>query len=41
MAPPVVQTKDLDLYYGDFQALTKVSVSIAPEKITEIGRAHV
>jgi len=36
MAPPVVQTKDLDLYYGDFQALTKVSVSIAPEKITAL-----
>mgnify|MGYP001601958265 CR=1 FL=1 len=36
MSASVVQTKDLDLYYGDFQALTKVSVGIAPNKITAL-----
>jgi phosphate transport system ATP-binding protein len=31
-----IQTKDLNLYYGDFQALTNVNIRIPPRNITAI-----
>ena len=33
---PVIQTKNLDLFYGNFQALKRVDLSIAEKKITAI-----
>ncbi len=32
----IIQTKDLDLYYGSFQALKNVNLSIAEKRITSI-----
>ncbi len=32
--PPLIQTRNLNLYYGNFQALKDVNVSIAEKKIT-------
>ena len=34
--PPVFETKELDLFYGNFQALKKVSLVIGEKKITSI-----
>jgi phosphate transport system ATP-binding protein len=33
---PKIQSKDLDLFYGDFQALKKVGLSIAEREITAL-----
>src|SRR3990167_10884423 len=33
---PVIQTKGLDLFYGNFQALKRVDLSIAEKRITAI-----
>ncbi len=32
----IIRTKDLDLYYGDFQALKKVNLDIQPHEITAL-----
>lgn len=36
MANPIIYTKNLDLYYGNFQALKNVNFSVTPNKITSI-----
>ena len=33
-ANPIIQAKDLDLYYGDFQALKKISIDIFEKEVT-------
>ncbi|MBI3315468.1 MAG: phosphate ABC transporter ATP-binding protein [Candidatus Omnitrophica bacterium] len=36
MGKPVIYTQNLNLYYGDFQALVDVDLSVAPKSITAI-----
>jgi phosphate transport system ATP-binding protein len=36
MTAPKIQTHDLDLYYGDFQALIKVNIAVRPYQTTAL-----
>jgi len=36
MAVPKIQTRDLDVYYGDFQALIKVNLTVKPHQVTAL-----
>ncbi len=36
MVPPKLETRSLDLWYGDFQALKSVSLAIRPRAITSV-----
>ena len=40
---PVFQLNNIDLYYGDFQAIKNVNMTINYHEVTafKIGRAHV